>query len=531
MRISLDGVSKHSRRQDSSRQRHALGHAGAAARRRRPERRRQVDAAPARRRARRARRGRGHADAGDADRRLSAAGARAPRRARRCSTRSRGAPASRRPSASSSRPRPRSPPARTPTTATRPRSTASSRSAAAISSARAGTVAAELGLPGLARPADDGALRRRGGTRGAGRDPALALRRAASRRADERPRLRRARAARALPRVARGRARRRLARPGVPRPDGDADRRDRAGLAARARVGRRLQRVRGGARLRRAQRPTRASSRPRSGAARSRRSLVRRRVEARGGAGLGEKTGGADRRGTNALRGKVRQAERALERADRPEKPFEPWELQLVLESGDRPGDSASPRSHGAVAKRGGFTLGPIDLDARAGRARRSSRAGTAAASRPCSACCSASSRSTEGSRIVGRRTVDRHARAGPRRLRDPRSRCSSSSAGRAGLRAEEARTLLAKFGLGAEHVGRAWARRSRPASGRARSSRSCRPAGSTCSSSTSRRTTSTWRRSSSSRRRCGDYDGTVVLVTHDRRFLERFGATRTISL
>ena len=27
------------------------------------------------------------------------------------------------------------------------------------------------------------------------------------------------------------------------------------------------------------------------------------------------------------------------------------------------------------------------------------------------------------------------------------------------------------------------------------------------------------------------DYDGTVVLVTHDRRFLERFGATRTISL
>ena len=26
-------------------------------------------------------------------------------------------------------------------------------------------------------------------------------------------------------------------------------------------------------------------------------------------------------------------------------------------------------------------------------------------------------------------------------------------------------------------------------------------------------------------------YDGTVVLVTHDRRFLARFGATRTIAL
>jgi ATPase subunit of ABC transporter with duplicated ATPase domains len=27
------------------------------------------------------------------------------------------------------------------------------------------------------------------------------------------------------------------------------------------------------------------------------------------------------------------------------------------------------------------------------------------------------------------------------------------------------------------------------------------------------------------------DYDGTVLLVTHDRLFLERFGATRTVDL
>jgi ATPase subunit of ABC transporter with duplicated ATPase domains len=26
-------------------------------------------------------------------------------------------------------------------------------------------------------------------------------------------------------------------------------------------------------------------------------------------------------------------------------------------------------------------------------------------------------------------------------------------------------------------------------------------------------------------------YDGTAVVVSHDRRFLERFGATRTVSL
>ena len=46
---------------------------------------------------------------------------------------------------------------------------------------------------GLARPGDDHALGRRGRPRGARRDPALALRRAPARRADERPRLQRPR--------------------------------------------------------------------------------------------------------------------------------------------------------------------------------------------------------------------------------------------------------------------------------------------------------------------------------------------------
>ena len=62
--------------------------------------------------------------------------------------------------------------------------------------------------------------------------------------------------------------------------------------------------------------------------------LSTRRTEARAqGAGLGEKSGGADRRGTNALRTKVRQAEKLLERNPLPQKPFEPWELRLELHS------------------------------------------------------------------------------------------------------------------------------------------------------------------------------------------------------
>src|SRR5262249_32324746 len=84
--------------------------------------------------------------------------------------------------------------------------------------------------------------------------------------------------------------------------------------------------------------------------------LAQRRTEARAG---GAK---ADRRGTHALMTKVRQAEKALERADRPDKPYEPWELRMRLEAGARVGDRVASLA-GAVAERGSFRLGPVDLD------------------------------------------------------------------------------------------------------------------------------------------------------------------------
>jgi len=255
--------------------------------------------------------------------------------------------------------------------------------------------------------------------------------------------------------------------------------------------------------------------------------LARRRAEARGGAGLGEKTGGADRRGTNALRGKVRLAERALERADRPAKPYEPWELRLRLESSERAEDRVAGLQ-GAVAVRDGFRLGPIDLIL--GRGERVLLTGR-----------NGSGKSTllgmllgevplvAGSRFVGRRTVigtleqERGAYEGGEPLLE-RFR------GRAGMRPEEARTLLAKFGLGAEHIGRA------------------------CSSLSPGERTRAHLAEMQARRvnllvldeptnhldleaveqlesALQGYDGTVVLVTHDRRFIDRFGATRTIRL
>jgi ATPase subunit of ABC transporter with duplicated ATPase domains len=181
--------------------------------------------------------------------------------------------------------------------------------------------------------------------------------------------------------------------------------------------------------------------------------LTARHSQARSlGDSLGKRTGGSDRRATQALRTKVRQAERLLERSELPEKPFEPWELRLSLSSGSRPGDLVVSLE-AALAERGSFTMGPIDLDLRPGeRLAVTGRNG--------------SGKSTllrmllgeiplvAGRRAVGPRTVagalgqDRQEYAGGEALVD-------LFRARARLAGEPARTLLAKFGLGAEHVGR----------------------------------------------------------------------------
>jgi ATPase subunit of ABC transporter with duplicated ATPase domains len=90
--------------------------------------------------------------------------------------------------------------------------------------------------------------------------------------------------------------------------------------------------------------------------------LAERRSQARAGGRQ------ASRRGTNALRQKVRQAERRLERLERerPETPWDPWRLQLELAEGGR-GSDLVVALEGAVLERGGFRLGPLDLEVRRG--------------------------------------------------------------------------------------------------------------------------------------------------------------------
>ncbi len=182
--------------------------------------------------------------------------------------------------------------------------------------------------------------------------------------------------------------------------------------------------------------------------------LSARRTEARSqGAGLGDKSGGADRRGTNALRTKVRQAERQLARTELPDKPFEPWELQLALRAAARPGDRLLTLA-AAVAERGAFRLGRIDLDLVPGE--RVSIAGRNGSGKTTLlAMLTGELPLAAGTRVVGRTTEigmlgqRRQEYAGDGELLDTFAR-------ETGLQRVDARTLLAKFGLGVEHVQRA---------------------------------------------------------------------------
>jgi ATPase subunit of ABC transporter with duplicated ATPase domains len=181
--------------------------------------------------------------------------------------------------------------------------------------------------------------------------------------------------------------------------------------------------------------------------------LSTRRTEARGqGAGLGEKSGGADRRGTNALRTKVRQAERLLERNPLPVKPFEPWELRLELRSSGRL-PSTVVRLARVVVDQGAFRLGPLDLELHPGERLAVTGANGTGKTTLLRALLGELQLSA-GSRQLGRGVVlgaigqERVAYTSADTLLGAFTRRSE-------LVSVDARTLLAKFGLGADHVGR----------------------------------------------------------------------------
>jgi ATPase subunit of ABC transporter with duplicated ATPase domains len=256
--------------------------------------------------------------------------------------------------------------------------------------------------------------------------------------------------------------------------------------------------------------------------------LAKRRTEAHGlGDSLGKATGGADRRATQALRTKVRQAERLLEQAELPEKPFEPWKLRLTLDGGARSGDLVA-RLDGAVAVRGGFRLGPVSLDLVPGErlsvtgrngSGKSTLLGMLLGEIPL----------TEGERHLGRRTQigtlaqHRDAYGGGEPLLEV-------FRARTRLAPEPARTLLAKFGVGADHVGRPCSSLSPGERTRIQLAelQSLQVNLLVLDEPTNHLDIEAVEQLEAA---LHGYDGTIVVVSHDRRFLERVAPTRVLSL
>jgi len=220
---------------------------------------------------------------------------------------------------------------------------------------------------------------------------------------------------------------------------------------------------------------------------------------------------------------KVRQAERMLERVDRVEKPFEPWELQLAFEPQTRSGNRVV-RLERAVVERGQFRLGPIDLELTRGDrlaltgpngSGKSTLLGALTGELPLSS----------GTRDVGKGVVFGGLEQARERFTVDAPLVQSFGGGQ-----EEARTLLAKFGLGANDVLRP-ARTLSPGE-RTRAQLALLAAqGVNCLVLDEPTNHLDLPAIEELEAALAGYTGTVVLVTHDRRLLERFGPTREFEL
>ena len=252
-----------------------------------------------------------------------------------------------------------------------------------------------------------------------------------------------------------------------------------------------------------------------------------RRAQARAGVGLGEKTGGADRRGTHALQTKVRQAEKRLERLEQVEKPWTPWRLELKLPSGTRAGDVVAELS-GAVVENGDFRLGPVDLELRWGDRLAITGANGAGKTTLLRALLG------ELPLVRGTRRLGPSVRIGE--LDQHRSTFARDAslldvfAEASGLAPTDARTLLAKFALGSDDVARRAATLS-PGE-RTRASLALVSArGVNCLVLDEPTNHLDLEAIEELETALEDYRGTLVVVTHDRRFLDRLAVTRTLRL
>jgi ATPase subunit of ABC transporter with duplicated ATPase domains len=213
-----------------------------------------------------------------------------------------------------------------------------------------------------------------------------------------------------------------------------------------------------------------------------------------------------------------------LARVETVEKPYEPWELQLSLAPAARSGEIAV-RLEDAVVERGTFRLGPLDFAV--GWGDRVAIAGPNGSGKTTLLDAlldrmplAAGTRWIGPGVVVGELEQDRAALSGPQTLLEIFRDFEEGAA----------RTLLAKFGLGADDVLRPAA--SLSPGERTRAALALLTArGVNCLVLDEPTNHLDVEAIEELERGLAGYDGTVILVTHDRRFLEAFAPGRTIEL
>jgi ATPase subunit of ABC transporter with duplicated ATPase domains len=225
---------------------------------------------------------------------------------------------------------------------------------------------------------------------------------------------------------------------------------------------------------------------------------------------------------------KVRVTEKALDRLEVVEKPFEAWQLQLSIASAPRSG-AVVARLTDAVVQRGDFTLGPIDVEI--GWAERVAILGP-----------NGSGKTTLLNALLGRLPLTAGTQwLGPgvvvgeidqaRALLETTGPALDAFLRASGLtRQQDARSLLAKFGLTADHV-------SRPIESLSPGERTravlavLMARGTNCLVLDEPTNHLDLVAIEQLEQAIDTFDGTLLLVTHDRRLLDAVRVDRTINL
>jgi len=230
---------------------------------------------------------------------------------------------------------------------------------------------------------------------------------------------------------------------------------------------------------------------------------------------------------TEQLAGRAARTQKAAERLEAVDEPREPWELRLTIPTAPRSGDVVATL-RGAEVGRGGFRLGPVDLDLRSGD-RVALVGANGSGKTTLIGLLLGRIEPTAGTAVLGASVVVGEVEQARSELLGDDSLLDAVTAA-TGLISGDARTLLAKFGLGAEHVHRPAATLS-PGE-RTRASLALLMANGANLLVLDEPTNHLDMPAIEQLEQALDtFAGTMILVTHDRALLERVRITRTFDV